>query len=145
MLTFEQDEALEILNSKGVERFELRCVPPDKVAAELADVSYGFVLREDNIVNHVATPTKLSSYMSAGVIPIYSDCLDSFANLARGLCFAVSIGESVDAESVVRSCSGVIRREDVCIEYRKVFSTYYSREYYIEKAHSAAERSLRRG
>lgn len=145
VLTFEQDEALGILKSKGVERFELGCVPPDKVAAELADVSYGFVLREDNIVNRVATPTKFSSYMSAGVIPIFSDCLDSFANLARGLRFAVSADESVDAESVVLGCSKVIRREDVLAEYRQVFDTYYSREYYIEKLAPLLSEALGRG
>ena len=34
---------------------------------------YGFILREDIVVNHVACPTKLIEYLAMGVIPIV-DC-----------------------------------------------------------------------
>lgn len=44
----------------------------------LADVKFGFVLRNDVPVNRVATPTKLSSYLSAGVIPVFSKYLKDF-------------------------------------------------------------------
>ena len=61
VLTFNQAGAREILRAKGVERYEVGCVPPEKVAGELAKVAYGFVIREDDPVNRVATPTKVVS------------------------------------------------------------------------------------
>lgn len=133
VLTFNQDEARKLLEKKGVRHYEIGCVPPEKVAEELADVSYGFVIREDNIVNRVATPTKISSYMASGVIPIFSSCLRSFSDLARDLRFAVPVGESLDVDSIVRYCENDINWKDVLAEYRHVFETYYSRVYYVKQ------------
>lgn len=133
VLTFNQDKAREVLESKHVERYEIGCVPPEKVAEELADVAYGLVIREDVAVNRVATPTKLSSYMAAGVIPVFSDCLGSFSDLARGLRFAVPVAGPGDADAVAERCSEPIRWEDVLDEYSRVFGTYYSRDYYVKQ------------
>ena len=132
VLTFDQDGARKILRAKGVERYEVGCVPPEKVAGELAKVAYGFVIRKDDPVNRVATPTKLSSYMAAGVIPVFSDCIGSFSGLARGLKYAIPVGRSVDVDAVARRCAEPVQREEVLGEYRRVFDTYYSREYYVE-------------
>lgn len=132
VLTFDQDRARDVLKAKGVECYEVDCVPPEKVAKELSGVAYGFVIREDDPVNRVATPTKLSSYMAAGVIPVFSDCIGSFSGLARGLKYAIPIGRPVDVDAVARRCAEPVRREEVLGEYRRVFDTYYSREYYVE-------------
>lgn len=133
VLTFEQDEALEILKSKGVKCYEVGYVPPDKVSSELGSVAYGFVIREDNPVNRVATPTKLSSYMAAGVIPVFSRCLDGFACLAGNLRFAVPVDEPVCAEDIVNRCLEPIGCDEVFAEYKRVFETYYSRDRYVEE------------
>ena len=132
VLTFDQGKARKVLRAKGVERYEVGCVPPEKVADELARVAYGFVIRKDDPVNQVATPTKLSSYMAAGVIPVFSDCIGSFSGLARGLKYAVPVGMPVDVDAVARRCAEPVRREELLGEYRRVFDTYYSREYYVE-------------
>ena len=132
VLTFDQDRARDVLKAKGVKCYEVDCVPPEKVAKELSGVAYGFVIREDDPVNRVATPTKLSSYMAAGVIPMFSDCIGSFSGLARGLKYAIPIGRPVDVDTVARRCAEPVRREEVLGEYRRIFDTYYSREYYVE-------------
>lgn len=133
VLTFNQDEARDILYSKGVKNYEVGCVPKEKVSQELSDVSYGFVLREDNSVNRVATPTKLSAYMSAGVIPVFSDCLRSFANMASSLHYAVPVGEPVDIDLLVGRCTEQIDVKKILAEYQHVFETYYSRDYYVRQ------------
>lgn len=43
---------------------------PDAVVAAYAMCTYGFLLREDIVVNSVACPTKLVEYLAAGIIPI---------------------------------------------------------------------------
>ena len=133
VLTFDQDMAREVLKAKGVKHYELGCVPPEKVAQELAGVAYGFVIREDDPVNRVATPTKLSSYMAAGVIPVFSECIGSFSELAHGLSYAIPVGCPVDVDEVAQRCAVPPRREAVLAEYRQIFDTYYSREYYVER------------
>lgn len=145
VLTFEQDKALAILKSKGVKNFEVGCVPPEKVPEELSNVSYGFVIREDNIVNRVATPTKLSSYMSAGVIPVYSECLRSFTDFARTLHFALPVDGLVSASYLAKRCAEPVNGEDVLNEYRRVFDSYYSREYYVERLAPLLDRVLAGG
>lgn len=42
----------------------------DELLALFPEAHYGFVLREDNIVNHVACPTKLVEYLAMGIVPI---------------------------------------------------------------------------
>ncbi len=78
VLTFQEEEAIRILRDKNIKNFEVKKVPKDQVKKELLECTYGFIIREDNIVNRVATPTKISSYLSAGVLPIYSNCLIDF-------------------------------------------------------------------
>lgn len=38
-----------------------------------SECHYGFILREDNVVNHVSCPTKLVEYLAMGIVPIV-DC-----------------------------------------------------------------------
>lgn len=54
---------------------DLRCVTVDSAAPEEMPAIYsrchfGFVLREDNVVNNVSCPTKLMEYIRLGIIPV---------------------------------------------------------------------------
>lgn len=57
----------EILANKGI---EIGSKPNNDILKVYKDCQYGFILREDNIVNRVACPTKLVEYLAMGVIPI---------------------------------------------------------------------------
>lgn len=50
----------------------IRKLPHRELMEELEKIEFGLVLREENIVNLVASPTKLGEYISRGVIPILS-------------------------------------------------------------------------
>lgn len=52
------------------ERIEIAELSPAELEAAYARADYGFVLREDNAVNRVSCPTKLSEYLATGVVPI---------------------------------------------------------------------------
>jgi len=49
---------------------EIKSVAKEEVQAYYLSADFGFVLRDDNIVNRVACPTKLMEYMASGVIPV---------------------------------------------------------------------------
>lgn len=52
------------------ESIELRSVSPAELKDYYKKAHYGFVLRDDIVVNNVACPTKLVEYMFYGIIPI---------------------------------------------------------------------------
>ena len=50
----------------------IKSVPPDLIQKEYEGFDFGFILRDDIVVNHVACPTKLIEYIGANLIPIVS-------------------------------------------------------------------------
>ena len=133
VFTFSKKEAEEILQKKNVKRYSVDCVPPEKMTEALSEVKFGFVIREDIAVNRVATPTKLSSYLSAGVIPIFSDCLKDFYEKTADLTYVLPVGEDF---KLPKKLDEFIRKgveyEKICAEYKGVFDTYYNPCYYVE-------------
>lgn len=57
-------------NSIGTDRIDVRAVKSNELASYYKKAHYGFILRDDVIVNNVACPTKLVEYMNYGIIPI---------------------------------------------------------------------------
>lgn len=51
-------------------RIELKTVSPEDLFKYYNNAHYGFLLRDDNIVNSVANPTKLIEYLASGITPI---------------------------------------------------------------------------
>ena len=130
--TEEKEKAKEILEKKQITEYELLFVPSDALAASLSDVKFGFVLRDDIPINNVATPTKLSSYMSAGVIPVFSECINDFNQYSKKLKYCVSVeNDFVVPQSLIDMCKNEVDANDIWCEYKKVFNTYFSADYYI--------------
>ena len=136
VLTGEREEAEAILKKYGVERYSLDFVPREQVAEKMAKAKFGFCLREDDVVNRVATPTKFSSYIGNGVIPVYSEYVEDFHSIAKDCEYCVcanpwDLGEPV--EKLVELCEIDCDPEAVYREFDKAFGKYYSREYHVEK------------
>ena len=54
----------------GQNNITISSVKPDEVKKYYKKAELGFILREDNLVNRVACPTKLIEYIAYGVLPI---------------------------------------------------------------------------
>lgn len=133
VLTKSHEEALVILNKYNVEA-DVKYVPYEKIDEELQKYKYGFIIRDQNIVNSVATPTKMNSYMANGVIPIYSDVVASFHDNLQHVRYAVPLGNNNSGiEQLFQLEEEIINPEDVLRDYTTVFNQYYSRDYYIEQ------------
>lgn len=52
---------------------------------------FGFCIREDNIVNKVASPTKILEYLSRDVKPIITDCIGDFSGELKAMDLACVI------------------------------------------------------
>lgn len=62
----------KLLEQYCLSKFDIkvRSVLPQELASYYQRAHYGFILRDDSIVNKVANPTKLIEYMSYGIMPI---------------------------------------------------------------------------
>lgn len=69
-LTAELARFQALLEAGAVRRFSCVTVPPAQVKDYYLTHQYGFVLREADLVNAVACPTKLVEYLYWGVLPI---------------------------------------------------------------------------
>ena len=65
--TFKQIVATYNISEKLI---EIRMASPSELSEYYKRADYGFVLRDDNVVNNVASPTKLIEYLFYGIIPI---------------------------------------------------------------------------
>lgn len=128
VLTFNVDDAKKIIEEKGIKNYEVKSVPQQEVNKELIEATYGFVIREDNIVNRVATPTKFSSYLAAGVFPIYSSCLRDFYSQAKDKVYAFSLNSMDSLEGLIDYLNTDIDINLAKNEIKELFDTYYSIE-----------------
>lgn len=71
VLTGDMEVFRRKLGRSGLDGFvKLATVPKAEVGKYYLQADLGFVLREDNIINRVACPTKLVEYLAYGIIPI---------------------------------------------------------------------------
>lgn len=131
--TFEKEKAREVANALKIKRCSVDSVAPDKMTEVLADVKFGFVLREDDPVNRVATPTKLSSYLSAGVIPIFSVYLKDFFERTKQCKYVVPVCGFEPTDKLKALMTKSIDTDKLVLEYIELFKTYYNPDFYINK------------
>jgi len=133
VLTFDEEKGKRILQEKGVKNYSVKRVPKEEVKKELLEANYGFIIREDSIVNRVATPTKFSSYLSSGVIPIFSKCLTDFTQESLKMKYALALDDEIDVTSLLRFVNQEVNKEEVSAEYERLFSEYYSPEHHTKQ------------
>lgn len=143
VLTFHTEKATQILKEKKIRNYSVARVPKEQVKKELEEATYGFILRRDIDVNRVATPTKISSYLSAGVLPIYSSCLKDFHAQAEGKSFAFALNPGDSVDELVRYINNGVKKETVQQEIKDLFSTYYSTENHIRNITALADKCLK--
>lgn len=132
VLTFQEKEAKAALEDADINNWTLGSVPPEFVADELKDIGYGFVLREDNLVNRVSTPTKISSYASCGVVPVFSSCIEDFSDIARATGFGCPVESLETVQQVVDYVLNPPDSADVLRVCGDLFQGYYSRDNHID-------------
>lgn len=135
LLTKQKEQAVAILKKYNIENGEVNFVPLDKLDLELQKYKYGFLIREDHIINNVSTPTKMNSYLANGIIPVYTDVIDSF-NVYLNNEYFIKLEKDKDftnwAEVIIDSEYNKYLNKALYIEsLKELFSDYYSREYYI--------------
>ena len=142
VLTFQVDEAKKILEKKKVKNFVVKYVPQNELKNELIEATYGFVIREDNMVNRVATPTKISSYLASGVLPIYSTCLIDFYEVSQGYSCTLGVGTSVQTNEIIEFINKPIDVGTISNEIIGLFDCYYNTNKHVQNITSNFKKIL---
>lgn len=78
LLTSQKDVAEKLIRKNKIKNALVDFEPLETLQTRLKEFKYGFLLRKNDVVNNVATPTKMNSYLAAGIIPIYTDVVEAF-------------------------------------------------------------------
>lgn len=134
ILTKQVEKAEAELKKHSVLNADAKYVLLENLDLELSKYQYGFLLREDHIINRVSTPTKMNSYLANGLIPIYTEVVDSFnknIDLKKfEIKFKITDDFSEIAEQIVEQNNTINYDQffDVC---EQNFNNYYDDEYNI--------------
>jgi len=88
------------IKARNIQNYEIKYVPLNQLQDELHKYKYGLILRDDHIVNQVATPTKMNSYLANYMIPIYSDSVQDFRDHIQLEEFQLMAKTPLDVDSV---------------------------------------------
>lgn len=132
-LTADKTRATELFAKHGIKHGTVKYVALDDLDEELAKYSYGFIIRDNIVVNNVATPTKMNSYLANGVIPIYSDVVVDFKKVFKDKkCCLPLNGESnanlLERLKQIPTLDSKLIEEDI----KSIFHTYYNREVHVQ-------------
>ena len=142
--TKEREKAIFLLRKYDVDA-EIKYVSYQQLAMELKEYKYGFILRENNIVNNVATPTKMNSYLASGVIPIYTDVIDDYRKNLSCLEYVIPLGiDNSGIEKLFSFECDKMRGKDVLKDYENIFMKYYNRDLYVDKISMQIRNLLRK-
>lgn len=131
LFTKDVDKAKFFVNKYSVQNYEIDFVSPMELNNRLKNVKYGFVLRKDDPVNNVATPTKINTYLANGVIPIYSACLNSVDKLLQETRYKIKVNRLDDTFEIADFMNTEISVDRLQSDYMTIFDKYYNRENHI--------------
>ena len=104
---------------------------------KLSQYKYAFLIRENHIVNKVSTPTKMNTYMAAGLIPIYTDVIDAFEkniNLEKfGIKVSYNSSINLIVDKILLHHQEVINSQELLKTYSKIFLNFYNDKFYINE------------
>lgn len=137
VLVKDRERAERILKAAGVAHYEIDYVGQEQLQRRIQGVSYGFCLREDNPVNNVATPTKLSTYVANDIVPICSQALVDFCSVSASSRAVIQVSSvpvsSDDRDRIVAYCKSPLSREEIRNDFFACFGRYYSTATYVDE------------
>lgn len=135
LLTRNEKEFREKIVARGIQNYAIKYVSMDNLQDELHRYKYGFILRDNHIVNRVATPTKMNSYLSNYLIPIFSNTVDDFNRHIKLGEFTIKAQYPLDAKVIARQ---IIDFENKPKDFRyykayvdRIFENHYNDDVYI--------------
>ena len=144
LLTEENKKANSLIRKYNIRSANVKYVALKELNLELLKYKYGFLLRKDILVNNVATPTKMNSYLACGLIPIYTNAIKDYSeninlnNFNLKIKTTSSIAET--AKTIINFENSVKDFTHLDIEIQNIFNDYYNDNKYIKQIISKLKR-----
>lgn len=134
--TPEIEKAKQLVNDNGIVNCDVSCVHYSELTEKMKQAKFGFALREDTVVNRVATPTKLANYVASGIIPIYSKCLQDFYKQSCYNPYQIAIRDvnnitDDEVDHIIKLLDKTIDGEILQASMHTYFDNYYNTEWHI--------------
>lgn len=130
LFTREVERAHAMCRQLGVDSVRVESVTPEQLVAALRRFSYGFILREDIAINRVSTPTKLSTYMAAGVIPVLTEATPALSRVLADTQYKVLVQLPTAHQEIASRLSALAQRAPdtsaVRTSYERIFQEHFS-------------------
>lgn len=137
LLTRDKDAAQALVNKHGLRDVTIKFVPLENLNEELAKYKYGMLLRTDDPVNNVATPTKFNSYLAAGVIPVITRAIGDYGEITDKMRYVVGIDSEKAFRQALEKIDSIEHQQisagDVLEEYKRIFDSYYNESVYVNR------------
>ncbi len=135
LLSKNREEFLKKIVVRGIKNYDIKYVSMEELQGELHRYKYGFILRDNHIVNRVATPTKMNSYLSNYLIPIFSNTVDDFNRHIDLGDFTIKAQYPLDAKAISKQ---IVDFENVSHDFKmyrkhvdRIFESHYNDETYL--------------
>jgi hypothetical protein len=96
IFTGDLEEAKKIAQKKELKDIKVLSLKREDLLKELPKFDFGFLLRDHNYVNKVASPIKFIEYVSRGVIPIMSDNIGDYSNIVKERNLGIIVDENLE-------------------------------------------------
>lgn len=132
IFTAEKEKAAEMARKHGV-NVSIDCLSPDELNKRLTQYKYGFIIREDDPVNNVASPTKMNTYVAAGIIPVASNVVDTYRiNLSKYPHILLFNSETEMLSRIADIEATPLEADKLQAEFQSIFSSFWNREQYTD-------------
>lgn len=114
----------------GSEYQHISCFKLDKIAIKdiLKNYDYGFLIRDNILLNNVSSPIKFLEYCASGVIPILSDNIGDYSKIVEDNNIGIVLKDSDNLEDMLKNIESI---RDIKIKCKK-FSLDYTWEKYLQ-------------
>jgi hypothetical protein len=137
LLTEEIEKAKNLVKEHNIKSAHVKYVDLQDLNNELLKYKYGFLLRSDNLVNNVATPTKMNSYLACGLVPIFTDAITDYKNKINLKDFSLKMSSDLSINEIAKKIIDFeSSKKDFSvfhIEIKKIFEEYYNDNRYIKE------------
>ena len=137
LLTKENEKAKNLIKKYDIKNANVKYVDLKDLNDELLKYKYGFLIRKDNLVNNVSTPTKMNSYLACGLVPIFTNAITDYKDNINLNGFSLKMNSDSSIEEIAER---IIDFEDTKIDFgnfdieiKKVFNEYYNDNKYVEQ------------
>ena len=129
LFTREIEAAREMCNAVNLSGVRIESVSPEQLLNALSEFSYGFILRDHMPINEVSTPTKFSTYLAAGVIPVLTTATPALVQMLDGVPYKVITVGPNEHERVVDALLALVVSDmsvkNVQHAFDQVFDRYF--------------------